>query len=466
MTGGSTGKIPGIDSHGQGRGTGGHRGRIPVFVAHTHGRSPHGALAGLMPTTKVRAMKPALLLVMIAGVVSAAESWPQMRGPTQQGVAVASGLPLTWSENERVTWKTPIAGQGWSSPVVGEGAVFLTSALDEGRALHAYRIDLASGAVVWDVTVFTNESVPAKHARNSHASPTPVLADGRLFVHFGTMGTACLDAASGRIVWTNRELTVNHAVGAGGSPVLYRDKLLITCDGIDAQYGVALDATTGRIAWKRERSAVERLAKVIPDSRKCFSTPLIVPVEGRDQLIVNGAERLYAQDPLTGEDLWHVDFTGYSNATMPVSDGRMLVFNTAFNTSSLWGVRLGGARGDATASHVVWKVKFPALSQSSPLLIDGRVYVVNDSGILLCLDLATGEQVYKERIGADFAASPVVADGRLYFFDARGKTTVVQPGATFTVLATNTLDDGCMASPAVVGKSFIVRTKSSLYRIE
>jgi outer membrane protein assembly factor BamB len=398
--------------------------------------------------------------------ISAADAWPQMRGPTAHGIADAKGLPLTWSETEHVAWKTAIAGEGWSSPVVGDGAVYVTSALDDGRSLHAYRIDLTSGKIVWDVTVFTNDVVPVKHARNSHASPTPVLAGDRLYVHFGTMGTACLAVKDGKTLWANRDLKVNHSVGAGGSPVLYRDKLLLSCDGIDAQYGVALDTKTGKIAWKKDRSAVDRLAKVSDESRKCFSTPLVVNNGGVDQAIVNGAERLYAQDPLTGDDLWHVDFTGYSNATMPVTDGKMLVFNTAFNTSSVWAMRLDGAKGDVTASHVAWKVKFPSLSQSSPILLDGRVHVVNDSGILLCLDLATGKEIYKERIGADFAASPVLADGRMYFFDARGKATVVEPGATFKVLATNTLADGCMASPAVVGKALIVRTKTNLYRIE
>ncbi len=409
------------------------------------------------------------LLTVIANSY-AADAWPQMRGPTAQGVSTAKGLPLTWSESEHVAWKTPIAGEGWSSPVVGDGAVYVTSALDEGRSLHTYRIDLVSGKIVWDVTVFTNEVVPLKHARNSHASPTPVVDGDRLYVHFGTMGTACLVVKDGKTLWANRELKVDHAVGAGGSPVLYRDKLLLTCDGVDAQYGVALDTNTGKIAWKKDRSAVERLAKVSAESRKCFSTPLVVTVGGVsggiDQAIVNGAERLYAQDPLTGDELWHVDFTGYSNATMPVSDGKMLVFNTAFNTSSVWAMRLEGAKGDVTASHVAWKVKFPSLSQSSPILLDGRMYVVNDAGILLCLDLATGKEIYKERIGADYAASPILADGRMYFFDARGKATIVQPGATFNVVGTNTLDAGCMASPAVAGKTLIVRTKTHLYRIE
>lgn len=398
--------------------------------------------------------------------LDAADAWPQMRGPSAQGIAEAKGVPVTWSEGEHIVWKTAIPGEGWSSPVVGADAVYLTAALDDGRSLHAYRIDLVSGQVAWDVEVFTNSVVPEKHARNTHASPTPVVRGDRLYVHFGSMGTACLDIADGKTVWANRDIKVDHEVGAGGSPTLYRDALLLSCDGVDAQYGVALDANTGAVRWRSERSAVERLAKVSASLRKSFGTPLVLSVDGQDQAITIGSERLYAQDPLTGKEVWHVDFNGFSNATMPVSDGKMLIFNTAFANAQLWGIRLGGASDDVTASHVAWKVKFSSLSQPSPILTDGRLYAVNDSGILLCLDVATGKEVYKERVGSDFAASPVLADGRLHFFDARGKGTVVQAGATFTVLATNTLDAGCMASPAVVGKSLIVRTKTHLYRIE
>lgn len=411
-----------------------------------------------------------LSLVLLAACgrsdpVATADPWPQMRGPTAQGVATTSGVPITWSELQHIAWKTPIAGEGWSSPVVGSDAVFLTSALENGRSLHAYRIDLASGRVDWDVEVFVNTVVPEKHARNTHASPTPVVQGDRLYVHFGGMGTACLSTADGRTLWANRDLAVDHEVGPGGSPVLYRDALLLTCDGVDVQYGAALDARTGALLWRKDRSATERLAKVTASLRKSFGTPFLVTVDGMDQALSIGAERLYAQDPLTGKELWHVDFPGFSNASMPVSDGKVLIFNTAFASSQLWAVRLGGASGDVTTSHVAWKAKFSSLSQPSPILFEGRVYAVNDSGILVCLDAATGTEIYKERIGSDFAASPVLADGRLYFFDARGKATVVQSGDAFRVLATNTLEAGCMASPAVAGGSLIVRTKTHLYRI-
>lgn len=409
---------------------------------------------------------PTLALLLLAGLAAAGESWPAMRGPTAQGHAEARDLPLQWSETEHVTWKTAIPGEGWSSPVVADGAVWLTSALDGGRSLHALKIDVASGKVLHDVEVFTNEKVPGKHDRNSHASPTPVIDGERVHVHFGAMGTACLSTKDGRTLWENRTLKIDHSVGAGGSPTLWRDRLLLTCDGVDDQYGVALDKLTGKELWRAPRSATERLAKVQADSRKCFGTPIVFTIDGQEQVLTAAAERLYAHDPQTGKELWHVDYTGYSNASIPVSDGKMLILCTGFNQSEVWGVRLGGAKGDATATHVAWKLKLPSLSQPSPLLVDGRAYIVNDSGILHCVEVATGKLLWKERIGVDFAASPILAGDRIYFFDCRGKATVVAATPDFKVLATSQLADGCMASPAVVGRSLIVRTKKHLYRID
>lgn len=409
---------------------------------------------------------PFLALLLLGGLAAAGESWPAMRGPTAQGHAAAKDLPLQWSETEHVAWKTAIPGEGWSSPVVADGAVWLTTALDGGRSLHALKIDVASGKVLHDVEVFANEKVPGKHDRNSHASPTPVIDGERVYVHFGTMGTACLSAADGRKLWENRTLRIDHSVGAGGSPTLWRDRLMLTCDGVDDQYGVALDKLTGKELWRAPRSATERLAKVQADSRKCFGTPIVFAIDGQEQALTAAAERLYAHDPQTGKELWYVDYTGYSNASIPVSDGRMLILCTGFNHSEVWGIRLGGARGDATATHVAWKLKLPSLSQPSPLLVDGRAYIVNDSGILNCVEVATGKLLWKERIGVDFAASPVLAGERIYFFDCRGKATVVAAAPEFKVLATSQLADGCMASPAVVGWSLIVRTKKHLYRIE
>jgi len=396
----------------------------------------------------------------------AGDAWPQMRGPTAQGYATATGLPVHWSESEHIAWKTALPGEGWSSPVVSGDAIWVTTALDDGRSLHAIKVDLGSGKILLDVEVFTNDVVPPKHDRNSYASPSPVLDGERVYVHFGSMGTACLATSDGKKIWENRSLKVKFQVGAGGSPTLYHDRLLITCDGVDDQYEVALDAKTGKQLWRVERSAVARLQKVSPSSRKCFGTPIELSIDGTDQSITAAAERLYAYDPMSGTERWHVDYRGYSNAAIPVTDGTMMILCTGFDSSQAMGITLGHLSGDVTASHVAWTVKLPGWSQASPLLIDGRVYIVNDSGILNCLDEKSGSVLWKQRIGADFAASPIYADGRIYFFDARGKATLITPGSAYTEIATNQLGDGCMASPAVVGQSLIVRSKTSLYRIK
>ena len=407
-----------------------------------------------------------LLLIALAAAAPGADPWPQFRGPGEQGWSDATGLPLHWSEHEHVRWRTALPGEGWSSPVVSSDAVWMTTALDGGHSLHVLKVDLATGRILIDREVFANEVVPPKHDRNSHASPTPVLGDDRVYVHFGAMGTACLAAGDGHTIWENRQLKVNFEVGAGGSPILYHDRLLITCDGTDDQFEVALDASTGKQLWRVERSAVERLRKVSPSSRKCFGTPLILHLDGRDESLSAAAERLYAYDPLSGTELWHVDYTGYSNAALPVADGKMLILPTGYDHSQIWGITLGGLSGDATATHVAWRVRLPGVSQASPLLIDGRAYILTDSGIMHCLDAGTGAVRWKERLGTDFAASPIYADGRIYCFDTRGTATILAPGDACSVLATNKLEDGCMASPAVVGKALIVRTKSGLYRIE
>ena len=408
-----------------------------------------------------------LVLAITIHTARADETWAQFRGPRQDGTAEAKDVPLTWSESEHVKWKTAIPGQGWSSPISANGQVWLTTALDEGRSLHALCVDFTSGQILRDVEVFKNPNPPAKHARNSYASPTGIIDGDNVFVHFGAMGTACLDAKTGRVRWENRELKVDHQNGPGGSLAQFGDKLLIACDGLDAQYEVALSKATGQVVWKTERSALPELAKLPADMRKAYGTPVVLDIDGHAQSLTTASNRLYAHDPANGRELWHVDYPqGFSNVPLPVSDGKMLVISTGFMKPQLWGIRLGGAKGDATTTHIAWKQPAGAPDQSSPSLVHGRVYAITSGGILSCLDLADGHIVWKERLGGDFAASPVFVDGRLYFFPADGPCTVIAPGDTFQKLATNTLDAGCMASPAVVGKALLVRTKTHLYRLE
>ncbi|MEQ1859911.1 MAG: PQQ-binding-like beta-propeller repeat protein [Chthoniobacteraceae bacterium] len=410
-------------------------------------------------------IRPLLACSILTLASFAGDSWPQFRGPLQNGVSDAKALPLEWSEQKNVKWKTEIPGEGWSSPIVGNGQIWLTTALSEGRSLRAICVDPANGKILRDIEVFKNENPPAKHKRNSYASPTGIIDGDRVFVHFGPMGTACLDAKTGSVRWENRELIYDPQNGPGGSLAMWKDKLLIACDGMDAQFEAVLDKATGKLVRKTPRDAPE-LLPLRDEMRKAYGTPVVMQIDGRAQSLTTASNRLYATDPETGAELWHVKYPlGFSNVPLPVSDGRMMVVSTGFMKPVLLGIKVGGAKADATATHVQWRQIKGAPDQCSPIIVGDRVYATTSGGILSCLNLQTGDIVWQERIGSDFAASPIFAAGRLYLFAAAGPCTVIKPGDSFQKLAENTLDAGCMASPAVVSDALIVRTKTHLYRI-
>ncbi len=398
----------------------------------------------------------------------AADEWPRFLGPGGNNVSAAAGLPLEWEEKKQqgIKWKTVLPGEGWSSPVVGGGRIYCTTALDEGKSLHALCVDFASGKIVWDAEVFKNEAVPPKHQRNSYASPTPLLEGGRLYVTFGTMGTACLSTKDGSKLWENRELKWDHQNGPGGSVAGLGDLLQIPCDGADVQFEAALSKKDGRIAWKSERSAKPDLAQKPKDMHKAYGTPVFLPVDGRTVSFTLAAQRLYALDPATGKELWFVRTPGFSNVPLPVTDGQRLFITTGFPKVETWAIKLAPASGDATETHVQWKQIKGAPTESTPVVVGNRLFMVNNAGVATCLNSADGSVVWQERLGPDFAASPLAAGGRVYFFDTWNRAYVIEAADTFKLLATNRLESGCMASPAVVGNALIVRTKTHLYRIE
>jgi outer membrane protein assembly factor BamB len=401
------------------------------------------------------------------GGAEGADAWPQFRGPKQDGHSDAASLPLEWSEQKNIKWKTEIPGEGWSSPIVGGGQVWLTTAVDDGRSLHALCIDEKTGAVVWDVEVFKNAAPPPKHRRNSYASPTGVIENGKVYVHFGPMGTACLDAASGSVRWENRELVYDSQNGPGGSLTMWKDKLLVACDGTDIQFEAALDKATGKVAWKSERSAKGELLKLPGDNRKAYGTSTLMRLDGRVQSLTTASNRLYALDPDTGTELWHFDYPkGFSNVPLPVTDGKTILVSSGFMKPVMYAIKASGLKGNVTATHTLWKQAGGAPNQSSPLIVGERVYLVTDGGILTCLRMGDGSIAWKERIATDFAASPTFAAGRIYLPSANGPCIVIAPGDVYKKLAENSLDAGCMASPAISGKAIFLRTKTHLYRVE
>jgi outer membrane protein assembly factor BamB len=406
-----------------------------------------------MPSSYRLAAAAAILLT--ARVVVCAEDWPEFRGPTGQGHSSEHGLPTEWSETRNVVWKTRVPGGGWSSPAVANGRVWLTTSVKErGASLRLLAFDVQSGREVVNTEVFHARQADPSNPKNTLASPTPIIDGDRVYVHFGSDGTAAM-TANGEIVWKTR-LPYESQHGNGGSPVLYRDLLIVSCDGSDTAFVAAIDKATGKIRWKTSRRQPWDQA---------YTTPLVIPVAGRDQLVSVGAYRAAAYDPESGKEIWRVGYgDGFSNVPRPVFGHGLVFIATGFQQPLLLAVRPDGS-GDVTKTHVAWTLRRGAPLTPSPLLVGDELYIVNDGGIASCLDAATGAILWQQRLGGAFSASPVFADGRIYFLSEDGVTTVIAPGREFRKLAVNTLDGATLASIAISNGSFYVRSQTHLYRI-
>jgi outer membrane protein assembly factor BamB len=403
-------------------------------------------------------------ICVVCGVVPLrAEDWTQFRGPNGQGLCPSNDLPVTWSEHEAIVWKKPIPGRGWSTPVTRDNNIWLTSAVENGHSLRALCLAADTGQLRWDVEVFHPDQPQQVNAKNSHASPSPIIDSGRLYVHYGAMGTACLDSATGKVLWRNQDLVIDHGEGPGSSPILFEDLLIVNCDGTDRQFVVALSKETGRIVWKKKRSI--SVDQKRPDSRKAFSTPALVEVAGKPQLISPAADEVNAFDPRTGAELWCVKYSGWSEVPVPVFDRDRVYVVTDFVRPQIWAIRLGG-RGDVTSSHVIWKLTRQVGASSSPVLAENRLYDMTDQGVLSCISTQTGRPVWQHRVGGTFSASLLYLGHYVYLVSEQGKTTVIRPGDKYQEVAANILDGRILATPVVCGRALLLRTDTHLYRIE
>lgn len=402
-------------------------------------------------------------MTLTIGPVLGADRWPQFRGEHADGLAFNANLPTKWSATEHIAWKAAIHGKGWSSPVVDGEQVWLTTASEDGLKMYAICVDARTGAIIHDKLVFENEEVqPDFHVTNTYASPTPVLDDAFVYVSFGAYGTACLNRTSAEVVWQRRDLPCNHYRGAGSSPILVDDLLIFHMDGFDYQYAVGLDRTTGHTVWKADRNIDYGTDN--GDLYKAFSTPIVIMVGGRQQLISPASMACLALDPQTGREIWRVRYAEHSTTVCPVFDGERIYLSTGFGKAKMMSVRVDGM-GDVTDTHVDW-VQFKGIgSKPSPVLVDGRLFDVTDDGILGRIDLSNGDIVWKTRLGGKFSASLVASRDRLIAFDHDGKGYVFTVADEPQLLSENQLPDGCNASPAIVGDSLIVRTTTHLYRI-
>ncbi len=399
------------------------------------------------------------------------ENWPDYRGPSANGQSAAVGLPLRFSDTQNVRWKTEIHGRGWSTPVIWGRQIWFTTATPDGEQMYVMCVDKETGKILLDRKLF--EYVEPEHVAeiNSYASPSAVLEDGRAYVHFGTYGTAAVDTKTLKTLWARRDLKIRHSVGPGSSPVLYRNLLILTMDGCDSQYTIALNKQTGDTLWKTSRTTkwkdVDAQGNRVGagETRKSFNTPILARQDGRDILVSQGAKAAYAYDAATGKELWTVTHDGYSSSARPLVHGDLAIFNTGYDRSELVAVKLGG-EGDVTSSRVAWRYTRNVAFKPSAVLVNGLYYMANDAGILTCVDARTGEEVFKHRLGGHFSASPIVANGLIYWPSEEGLVTVQKPGRTFEALAENQMPEGFMASPAVSGKALYLRTKTHLYRVE
>lgn len=414
---------------------------------------------------------------------ASAAHWPEFRGPTGDGHAPAGARPpLTWSETSNVKWKTAVHGRGWSSPIVWGNQIWLTTAPDDGRTLHALCLDATTGKVIHDLKLFDVAAPQFVHKFNSHASPSPAIEEGSVYITFGAPGTVCLDPATAKVRWERRDFECNHFRGAGSSPIIWRDLLFLNFDGSDHQFVVALDKKTGKTVWRKERSIdfkdlqADGKPKADGDFRKAFATCRVVEIDGAPVLLSQGANALYAYNPRTGDELWRVEErTSHSGATRPVFGHGLVYVPTGYAQGQVLALRPGkpgevldanATPAPATTLAVAWRSKKGVPKKPSLTLVGDRLFAVDDIAVASCWDAKTGDVIWSERLGGGFSAAPVAAAGRLYLFGEAGKAWVLAATGTFEKLAENTLDDGCLASPAVVGNALIVRTKTHVYRIE
>jgi len=403
-------------------------------------------------------------------VIAQQSNWTQFRGTNLDGISLDTEVPIVWSDTTNVLWKTQIRGKGWSSPVVYGDQVWVTTATVDGKEMSGVCVDFKSGKVLFDILLFKQDSVYAKHSINTYATPTPCIENGFVYLNFGSTGTACVNTVDGKITWKRDDFKVEHVQGTGSSPMLYKDLLILHYEGTDRQFIVALNKKTGETIWQTERPK-ECYEKLEPIGKKAYVTPIVVNIMGRDLLISNGAAVCIAYDPLSGKEIWRVVQGEDSTIAMPITENGIVYFYTSFVTPvegekfvELLAVDPSG-KGDITKTNVLWRFKGPILQLLTPLVKDGIIYTVDSRNNLIAIDAKTGESLYTKRLKNKYNSSPVYAAGRIYFTSVKGETLVLKEGRTLEILAQNQLPGELYATPAIANNSLIIRNESTLYRI-
>jgi len=399
------------------------------------------------------------------------QNWTHFRGSTLNGIAEAKDIPLIWDDSV-IKWKTKIHDDGYSSPVVYDNQIWVTTATAEGNELYAVCTDFQTGEIIYDIKVFTPGEIEGRHSLNTYASPTACIEKGFVYVHYGSNGTACINTTNGSIVWKRSDLKCRHAQGPASSPVIYKNLVILHFEGTDERYIIALDKSNGKTVWKTSRPE-EPYQPLAPIGRKAYITPLLMKVEGRDLMISNGSAVCIAYDPNDGKEIWRVVNGAESTIAMPVSENGIVFWYSGFfegedgrKYTEMIAVNPNG-KGDITATNVLWKKKEELSRNQSltPVIKDGLIYTVNTRNILMCIDAATGKEVWTERIASNYDSSPLFINGNICFFSVKGEVLVIKAGRKYEPVASCQMDSGIWATPAVLRNSVILRTQRYLYRI-
>jgi len=451
----------------------------------------HTTFIGLPPKTALQSTAATLALLLLSIAARSAETpanWPQFRGPGAMGVADHPGLPERWSTNENVAWKVDVAGRGWSSPIVWGNRVFVTTVVSEGEMEEPKKglyfggdrkelpkgtqrwlvlcLDLNSGRELWRQEAHSGAAPNRLHVKNTFASETPVTDGERVYAYFGNVGLFCYDLDGKRLWSTNwPAVKTRNGWGSAASPVLERGRIFIVNDNDEKSFAVALDAKTGRELWRVDR-----------DEKSNWATPYIWQNAQRTELITPGTRKVRSYD-LDGKLLWELG--GMSSIVIPTPFSK---FGLLYVCSGYVGDKVRpvfaikpGASGDislqegqTTNEFIAWFDPKGGPYNPSPLLYGDYFYVLFDFGFLSCHDARTGKAIYeKQRVRPDrqtaFTASPWAANGKIFALSEEGDTFVFQSGAEYKLLYKNSLDEMCMATPAIAGDRLLIRTLTKLY---
>tara|TARA_R110002072_G_scaffold173600_3_gene328458 strand:+ start:18418 stop:19680 length:1263 start_codon:yes stop_codon:yes gene_type:complete len=404
-----------------------------------------------------------MALVLAVGDFANAEDWTRFRGPNGQGISSETNLPVTWSADDNIVWKTSIPGKGWSSPIVYRDQIFLTTATEEGVSCRIIGVDRKSGKIAWNTEVHRQMTGPMRR-QNSFATPTPVTDGKRVYAVFYD-GTVCAVDLSGKPVWKSQEMKFFSLHGLGASPVLADGQLIMPFDGSSQEESklgwkipwkeaviLSLDAETGSVRWKGKRG----------ESRVGHVTPILV--EDGTQVVTAGGDRVQGFDVRTGKRIWSIYSQGEGVTPSPVVGGGLIFTSSGFEAPTTRAIRLGG-NGEITNSHIAWEQTKGVSALASLLYVAPHVYSITRDNILHCLDASTGEIVWMKRLEGVHSASPVFADGKIYVLSEEGVTLVLRPGDKYSEIASNKLNETCLASMAVSSGHFYIRSAEHLFSI-